>query len=71
MRVRWTDEALDDLAGIIAYYLRVASPWTAEVVRQDITAAVMEQRDFSQRIRISGRVPRARWWCQNCPAGCS
>ncbi len=60
MRVRWTDEALDDLAGIVAYYLEVASPWTAETVRQGIIAAILDLRDFPERVRVSEAIPGAR-----------
>lgn len=60
MNVRWTDAALDDLAAIVAYYLDAASPWTAEVVRQRILAAIMDLRDFPERARQSERVPGTR-----------
>lgn len=60
MNIRWTDAALDDLAAIVAYYLEAASPWTAEVVHQRILAAIVELRDFPERVRQSERVPGAR-----------
>ncbi len=60
MMVRWTDAALDDLAAIIAYYLEVASPWTAEAVRQRILSAINDLSNFPERVRKSERVPGAR-----------
>lgn len=60
MNIRWTDAALDDLAAIVAYYLEAASPWTAEVVRQRILAAIVDLRDFPERVRQSERAPGAR-----------
>ena len=32
MRILWTDEALDDIAEIVAYYYAEANPRTAELV---------------------------------------
>jgi len=60
VNVRWTAAALDDLAAIVAYYLEAASPWTAEVVRQRILAAIIDLRDFPERARRSERVPGTR-----------
>ncbi|MDP2432884.1 MAG: type II toxin-antitoxin system RelE/ParE family toxin [Pseudomonadota bacterium] len=60
MKLRWTDEALDDLAAIVAYYLEVASPWTAENVERRLVEAIMAPLPFPERIRASDRVPGTR-----------
>lgn len=60
MRIGWTDEALDDLGGLVAHHLEVASPWVADTVRQRILAAIADLMTFPERIRASERVPGAR-----------
>jgi len=60
VRIVWTDEALDDLADIIAYYYAVASPRTAESIRQRIVGQVEGLPPFPERIRQSDRIPGAR-----------
>ena len=60
MRILWTDEALDDLAGIIAYYLAEGSPRTAKSVERRIVEQVEELPPFPERIRKSDRIPGAR-----------
>ncbi len=40
MRVLWTNEALDDLAEIVAYYYAEASPRTTELVERRILEQV-------------------------------
>jgi toxin ParE1/3/4 len=60
MKLRWTDEALDDLAAIVAYYLEVASPWTAESVERRLVEAIVALLPFPESIRASDRVAGAR-----------
>lgn len=60
MRIGWTDEALDDLGGLVAHHLEVASPWVADTVQQRILAAIADLMTFPERIRASERVPGAR-----------
>lgn len=60
MRILWTDEALDDLAEIIAYYHAEASPRTAESVERRIVEQVEGLPPFAERIRKSDRIPDAR-----------
>lgn len=60
MRIAWTDEALDDLAEIVAYYRIEASPRTAAAVEHRIIQQVESLPPFPERIRKSDRVPGAR-----------
>ncbi len=60
MKLRWTDAALDNLAAIVAYYLEVASPWTAESVERRLVEAIVALLPFPESIRASDRVPGAR-----------
>jgi toxin ParE1/3/4 len=60
MRILWTDEALDDLAEIVAYYYAEESPRTAELVERRITEQVEGIPPFPERIRKSDRIPGAR-----------
>ena len=59
MRVLWTDEALEDLAEIVAYYYANASSSTAESVERRIIEHVEALPPFPERIRKSDRVPGA------------
>ena len=60
MRILWTDEALDDLAEIAAYYYAEASPRTAESVERRIIEQVEGLPPFPERVRKSDRVSGAR-----------
>jgi toxin ParE1/3/4 len=60
VKLYWTEEALDDLATIIAYYLEAAGPWTAESVEGGLVEAIEALLDVPERIRASERVPGAR-----------
>ncbi len=60
MAVFWTDEALDDLEEILAYYYLKAGPATAEAVERRITSQVEGLEPFPERIRKSDRIPGAR-----------
>lgn len=57
MRFLWTEEALDDLAEIIAYYYVEAGPRIAELVEQRIIEQVEGLLPFPERIRKSERIP--------------
>lgn len=59
MRILWTDEALDDLAEIFAYYAE-ASHRTAESVERRIVEQIEGLLPFPERIRKSDRIPGAR-----------
>ena len=60
MRIVWTDEALDDLEEILAYYYAEAGPRTAEAVQRRIVEQVEGLPPFPERIRKSERIPGAR-----------
>jgi plasmid stabilization system protein ParE len=60
MKILWTDEALDDLAEIIAYYYAKVSPRTAESVERRIVQQIEGLPPFPERIRNSARIPGAR-----------
>lgn len=60
MKILWTDEALDDLAEIVAHYHTKASPRTAESVERRIVEQVEGLPPFPERIRNSERIPGAR-----------
>lgn len=60
MEIVWTEEAIDDLAEIVAYYYIEASPRTAESVRRRIVAQIEGLPPFPERIRTSERIPGAR-----------
>ena len=60
MRILWTDEALDDLEEILAYYYLEASPRTAAAVERRIIADVESLPPYPERIRESAQVPGAR-----------
>jgi toxin ParE1/3/4 len=60
MRILWTEEALDDLAEIIAYYYAEASPQTAESVERRIIEQIEGLPPFPERIRKSDRIPGTR-----------
>ena len=57
MRILWTEEALDDLAEIVAYYYAEASPRTAESVERRIVKQIEGLPPFPERIRKSDRIP--------------
>ena len=59
MGVFWTNEALDDLAQILAYYYREAGPATAEAVERRIVTQIEHLEPFPERIRKSDRIPGA------------
>ena len=60
MRILWTDEALDDLEEILAYYYLEASPRTAAAVERRIIGEIEALPPYPERIRESDRVPGAR-----------
>lgn len=60
MAVFWTDESLDDLEEILAYYHLEAGPATAEAVERRIVSQVEVLEPFPERIRKSDRIPGAR-----------
>jgi len=60
MRILWTDEALDDLEEILAYYYLEASPRTAAAVERRIIGEIESLPPYPERIRESDRVPGAR-----------
>lgn len=60
MDIVWTDEALDDLAEIVAYYHAKVSLRTAESVERRIIEQIKDLPPFPERIRKSDRVPGAR-----------
>jgi plasmid stabilization system protein ParE len=60
MRILWTDEALDDLAEIVSYYIAEASPRIAELVQHRIIEQVERLPPFPERIRKSERIPGTR-----------
>lgn len=60
MEILWTDEALDDLAEIVAWYRVEASPRTAESVERRIVEQIEGLPPFPERTRKSDRIPGAR-----------
>lgn len=60
MRIRWTDEALDDLEEILAYYHDKVGPRIAESIERRIVTQIEGLPPFPERIRKSDRVPGAR-----------
>jgi len=60
VRILWTDEALDDLEEILAYYYLEASPKVAEAVERRIVGEIESLPPFPERVRASDRVPGAR-----------
>lgn len=60
MRILWTDEALDDLEEILAYYYLEASPRTAATVERRIIGEIESLPPYPERIRESDRIPGAR-----------
>lgn len=60
MRILWTNEALDDLEEILAYYYLEASPNVAEAVERRIVGEIESLPPFPERVRESDRVPGAR-----------
>ena len=60
MRILWTEEALDDLEEILAYYYQEASPRTAAAVERRIIGEIESLPPFPERIRESDRIPGTR-----------
>lgn len=60
MRVLWTNEALDDLEEILAYYYLEASPRTAAAVERRIISEIESLPPYPERIRESERIPGTR-----------
>jgi plasmid stabilization system protein ParE len=60
MRIVWTDEALDDLEEILAYYYVQAGPRIAGSIERRIVEQIEGLPPFPERIRKSARVPDAR-----------
>ncbi len=60
MRILWTDEALEDLEEILAYYYLEASPRTAAAVERRIIGDIESLPPYPERIRASDRVPGSR-----------
>jgi toxin ParE1/3/4 len=59
MRILWTDEALEDLVEIVAYYYANASSSTAESIERRIIEHVEGLPPFPEQIRKSDRIPGA------------
>ena len=60
MRIVGTDEALDDLQEILAYYYVQAGPRIAGSIERRIIEQIEGLPPFPERIRKSDRVPDAR-----------
>lgn len=60
MRILWTEEALDDLEEILAFYYLEASPRTAAAVERRIIEEIASLPPFPERIRESERILGAR-----------
>lgn len=60
MRILWTNEALDDLEEILAYYYLEASPRTAAAVERRIISEIESLPPYPERIRESERIPGTR-----------
>jgi len=60
MRIVWTDEALDDLEEILAYYYVQAGPRIAGSIERRIVEQIEALLPFPERIRKSDRIPDAR-----------
>lgn len=60
MRLFWSDDALDDLERIIAYYHAQAGAATASAVQARLIQQILALTDFPERIRKSERVVGAR-----------
>ena len=60
MRIVWTDEALDDLEEILAYYYVQARPRIAGSIERRIVEQIEALLPFPERIRKSDRIPDAR-----------
>ena len=60
MRILWTDQALDDLEEILAYYYLEVSTKVAEAVERRIVGEIESLPPFPERVRASDRVPGAR-----------
>lgn len=60
MRIVWTNEAVDDLATILAYYQQEAGPRTADAVERRILGAIESLPPFTERARASERVDGTR-----------
>ena len=60
MRILWTEEALDDLESILAYYYLEVSPRAAAAVEKRIIGEIESLPPYPERIRESDRVPGTR-----------
>lgn len=60
MQILWTDEALDDLEEILAYYYLEASPRTAVAIERRIISEIETLPPYPERIRESDRIPGTR-----------
>lgn len=60
MRIVWTDEALDDLEEVLAYYYVQAGPRIAGSIERRIVEQIEGLPPFPERIRKSDRIPDAR-----------
>lgn len=60
MKIVWTEEAIDDLEEILAYYYLEAGPATAKAVQNRIVSQIEGLANFPERIRKSDRLPGAR-----------
>ena len=60
MEILWTEEALDDLASIIAYYSEELSPAIAESIGARIVEHIEALPPFPDRARKSERTPGTR-----------
>lgn len=60
MRIVWTDEAIDDLEDILAYYHVQAGSRVARSIKRRIVEQIEGLPPFPERIRRSNRIPDAR-----------
>ena len=65
MQILGADEALDDLAEIVAYHYAETSPRTTESVERRIIEQVEGLPPFPERIRTSDRIPGTREFVVN------
>lgn len=60
MRILWTNEALDDLEEILAYYYLEVSPKVADAVERRIVGEIESLPPFPEQVRESDRIPGTR-----------
>lgn len=60
MRTVWTDEAIDDLENLLAWYYQQSWPATAAAVETRILAQIDALQNRPERVRASERLPGTR-----------